>query len=84
MAETCLLFEDLVTDKCGVGEKEKDGSSTKVKFDLSPLPPTKGAADQHSFRVYLQTQQWLNDQLPPDQWGWAPRRRWIFIPSDNK
>ncbi|GBN50477.1 hypothetical protein AVEN_13168-1 [Araneus ventricosus] len=46
-------------------------SSTKVKSDLSPLPPTKGAAEQHSFRVYLQIQQWLNNQLPPDQWGWA-------------
>ncbi|GBN29412.1 hypothetical protein AVEN_246801-1 [Araneus ventricosus] len=48
-------------------------SSTKVKSDLSSLPPTKGAVEQHSFRVYLQIQQWLNNQLPPDQWGWARR-----------
>ncbi|GBM75068.1 hypothetical protein AVEN_32397-1 [Araneus ventricosus] len=46
-------------------------SSTKVKSDLSSLPPTKGEAEQHSFRVYLQIQQWLNNQLPPGQWGWA-------------
>ncbi|GBM81066.1 hypothetical protein AVEN_100534-1 [Araneus ventricosus] len=46
-------------------------SSTKVKSDLSLLPPTKGAAEQHWFRVYLQIQQWLNNQLPPEQWGWA-------------
>ncbi|GBN55216.1 hypothetical protein AVEN_249638-1 [Araneus ventricosus] len=35
-------------------------SSTKAKSDLSSLPPTKEAAEQHSFRVYLQVQQWLN------------------------
>ncbi|GBM41006.1 hypothetical protein AVEN_237133-1 [Araneus ventricosus] len=44
-------------------------SSTKVKSDLSSLPPTKGAPKQHSFRVCLQIQQWLNNQLPLDQWG---------------
>ncbi|GBL72519.1 hypothetical protein AVEN_192705-1, partial [Araneus ventricosus] len=85
MAEKCLLFEDyVVIDKMGVGGKGIDGSSTKVKSDLSSLRPTKGAAEQHSFRVYLQIQQWLINQLPPDQWGWAQRRRWILIPSDNK
>ncbi|GBN83660.1 hypothetical protein AVEN_78356-1 [Araneus ventricosus] len=53
-------------------------SSTKVKSDLSSLPPTKGAVEQHSFRLYLQIQQWLNNQLPPDQWGWArgPYSQW--------
>ncbi|GBN17053.1 hypothetical protein AVEN_63800-1 [Araneus ventricosus] len=46
-------------------------SSTKVKSDLSSLPPTKGAAEQHSLRVCLQIQKWLNNQLPLYQWGWA-------------
>ncbi|GBN66293.1 hypothetical protein AVEN_102347-1 [Araneus ventricosus] len=46
-------------------------SSIKVKSDLSSLPPTKGAAEERSFRVCLEIQQWLNNQLPPDQWGWA-------------
>ncbi|GBN17070.1 hypothetical protein AVEN_192875-1 [Araneus ventricosus] len=32
-------------------------SSTKVKSDLSSLSPTKGEAEQQSFRVYLQIQQ---------------------------
>ncbi|KAJ8875737.1 hypothetical protein PR048_023636 [Dryococelus australis] len=39
-------------------------SSIKVKANLASLPLTQGAAKQHSFRVYLQTQQWLeNDSL---------------------
>lgn len=46
-------------------------SSTKIKADLSSLPPTKGAAEQHSFRVYLQIQLWLANHLLPDQWGWT-------------
>lgn len=29
-------------------------ASTKPKPDLPSLPPTRGAAHQHSFRVYLQ------------------------------
>lgn len=29
-------------------------ASTKPKPDLASLPPTRGAAHQHSFRVYLQ------------------------------
>ncbi|KAJ8889202.1 hypothetical protein PR048_008700 [Dryococelus australis] len=47
-------------------------SSTKVKANLASLPPTEGAAKQHSFRVYLQTQQWLhNDSFNPDRRGWV-------------
>ncbi|KAJ8883512.1 hypothetical protein PR048_015356 [Dryococelus australis] len=34
------------------------------------MPQTKGAVKQYSFRVYLQTQQWLdNDFLNPARWG---------------
>ncbi|KAJ8871839.1 hypothetical protein PR048_028179 [Dryococelus australis] len=47
-------------------------SSTKVKANLASLPPTKGAAKQLSFTVYLQTQQWLDhDSLNPARWGWV-------------
>lgn len=45
-------------------------SSTKLKPDLSSLPPTKGSAKYHSFRVYHQVQEWLGNQLPPEMWGW--------------
>ncbi|KAJ8878757.1 hypothetical protein PR048_019343 [Dryococelus australis] len=47
-------------------------SSTKVKANLASLPPTKGTAKQHLFRVYLQTQQWLdNYSFNPERWGWV-------------
>jgi len=40
------------------------------KFNLATLPPTSAAASQHSFRVYLQVQQWLGNNLDPTEWGW--------------
>ncbi|KAJ8876594.1 hypothetical protein PR048_021039 [Dryococelus australis] len=45
-------------------------SSTKVKTNLASIPPIKGAAKQHSFRMYLQPQKWLhNDSLNPEHWS---------------
>ncbi|KAK3928234.1 Fat-like cadherin-related tumor suppressor-like protein [Frankliniella fusca] len=43
---------------------------TKTKVDLSTLPPTCAAAAQHCFRVYLQVQQWMGNDLDPTAWGW--------------
>jgi len=40
------------------------------KIQLAGLPPTSAAAREHSFRVYLQVQQWLGFELPPTKWGW--------------
>lgn len=40
------------------------------KFDLAVLPPTSAAATQHSYRTYLQVQQWRGNQLRPTEWGW--------------
>lgn len=45
-------------------------SCTKPKPDLSSLPPTKGSAKYHAYRVYHQVQEWLGNQLPPEMWGW--------------
>lgn len=45
-------------------------STTKLKPDLPSLPPTKEAAKQHSFRAYLQVQEWLGNTLSPGTWGW--------------
>ncbi|KAJ8896573.1 hypothetical protein PR048_001917 [Dryococelus australis] len=56
-------------------------SSTKVKANLASLPPTNSAAKQHSFTVYLQTQQWLdNDSLNPEHWGWLRDDRGVLSP----
>ncbi|KAJ8890034.1 hypothetical protein PR048_009540 [Dryococelus australis] len=47
-------------------------SSTKAIANLASLSPSQGSAKQHSFRVYLPTQQWLdNDSLNPARWGWV-------------
>ena len=37
---------------------------------LSNLPPTFYASQQHIFRVYLQVQKWLDNDLNPEEWGW--------------
>ena len=36
------------------------------------LPPTSAAAKYHSFRVYLQVQEWKGSaaELHPRDWGW--------------
>lgn len=34
------------------------------------LPPTSAAAKYHSFRVYLQVQDWAGNVLEPLEWGW--------------
>lgn len=49
-------------------------SVTNMKPDISALPPTEGAAKQHSFRVYLQVQAWLGNKLPPTLWGWKVKQ----------
>ena len=38
------------------------------------VPPTEGAAAQHSLHAYLQTQNWMLLQsmsLNPDEYGWT-------------
>ena len=37
------------------------------------LPPSSAAAKYHSFRVYLQVQQWKGFDLDPLEWGWEKR-----------
>ena len=45
-------------------------TSTSSTFKMASLPPTSAAAQQHSYRVYLQVQQWLGHCIPPTEWGW--------------
>lgn len=39
--------------------------------ELKSLRPTWDAARYHFYRVYLQQQKWLSNDLPVDDWGWA-------------
>ena len=36
------------------------------------------AAQEHSFRVYFQVQQWLGLDLPPTEWGWKSTNGQLF------
>lgn len=42
-----------------------------TSFHLASLPPTSAAAEQHSYRVYFQIQEWLGNSFDPTEWGWC-------------
>lgn len=44
----------------------------KSSFKLEKLPPTEGAAKEHSLRSYWQLQSWLGNKKNPLNWGWKP------------
>jgi len=49
------------------------------------LPPTSASAKYHSLRVYQQVQQWLGNDLPPEDWGWTIKdNKMIPVPTDMK
>lgn len=48
---------------------EKTSRGTRA-VEGKNLPPTPSSTKLHSFRVYLQTQQWLGVHMDPLNWGW--------------
>ncbi|KYN11018.1 hypothetical protein ALC57_16836 [Trachymyrmex cornetzi] len=54
---------------------------TNKAVNLANLPPTADAAKQHYFRVYLQVQSWLSNDMPPEEWGWFRDRENILVPK---
>lgn len=44
--------------------------TSKKLCKLESLPPTTGAAKQHSFRTFYQMQTWLGNKINAQQWGW--------------
>uniref|UniRef100_A0A8D8WE27 Uncharacterized protein n=1 Tax=Cacopsylla melanoneura TaxID=428564 RepID=A0A8D8WE27_9HEMI len=58
-------------------------SVTNVKPDISSLPPTEGAARQHLYRPYHQVQQWLGNNLPPQDWGWTMKGD-VLVPNQTE
>jgi hypothetical protein len=50
----CLNSYDVQSTKC---VEHQRGSA--MGFELVVLPPTSSAARQHSFKMYLQVQQWM-------------------------
>uniref|UniRef100_A0A8D8RB29 Uncharacterized protein n=1 Tax=Cacopsylla melanoneura TaxID=428564 RepID=A0A8D8RB29_9HEMI len=56
------------------------------KPDISSLPPTEGAARQHtirSYRTYHQVLQWLGNDLPPQDWGWTMKGD-VLVPNQTE
>ncbi|KAE8746843.1 hypothetical protein FOCC_FOCC006402 [Frankliniella occidentalis] len=39
-------------------------------FEIKTLPPTSQGCRQHSFRAYIQVQEWQGRRLKPELWGW--------------
>ncbi|KAL1446350.1 hypothetical protein WDU94_015639, partial [Cyamophila willieti] len=58
-------------------------SVANLKPDISILPPTEGTARQHSYRTYHQVQQWLGNNLPPQDWGWTMKGD-VLVPTQTE
>lgn len=43
---------------------------SKSTVKLASLPPTSDAAMEHFKRVNHQIQAWMDNKLPPEEWGW--------------
>lgn len=56
-------------------------ASIKSNFKLEKLPPTEGAAREHSFRAYLQLQRWLGNNKNPMDWGWKKTSEGFLMPK---
>lgn len=54
------------------------GQNSTVK--LASLPPTANAAMDHIKRVYLQMQSWMDNKLPPENWGWKKNNENLLMP----
>ena len=61
-------FETLDRYKHIAYKRSVASTSNKATFNLSSLPPSSAGAHQHLHRVYLQTQEWLANELSPTDW----------------
>ena len=51
-------------------------ATTKDEIKVKSLPPSENAAQQHSYRVYLQVMDWQfleHAHVDPLRWGWVLR-----------
>ena len=52
-------------------------SVATIKPDISCLPPSEGAAEQHYLRTFHQVQLWLGKRLNPETYGWETDRNYL-------
>ena len=45
-------------------------SSLSSGFTLESLPPTAAANKSHPYRAYIAVQQWIGNNVCPNDWGW--------------
>ena len=57
---------------------------TTLEKGLQPerLPPTENAIEFHSFRVYLQIQQWLGVDMDEKLWRWKKEED-VLVPVNT-
>ena len=61
----------LSLDESRLAAIEQKASSSSSDIKCQQLPPTTSAAEQHSYRVYLQIQEWNEiSGLKAEAWGW--------------
>ena len=60
--------------RLSVLEQKSQSSSPDIKCEQ--LPPTSGAAEQHSYRFYHQLQAWDENDLDPISWGGMDDEQW--------
>ena len=71
----CVLYglEHISLD-LGRSNKYRERVITATQaVEVQKLPPTSDACQQHSLRVYHQIQAWLENDLPPTDFGWEER-----------
>ena len=57
--------------------------SLSSTFQLASLPPTSAAAKHHSFRTYRTVQEWMENPLPPTEWGWSRPQAGTLTPVET-
>ena len=59
--------------------------SLKSKFNMSSLPPSSAATEEHSFRTYYQVQKWLgNKAIVATEWGWRIEDNMMYAVHSKK
>lgn len=54
----------------------------KKELSLAVLPPTPSSLRQHAYRVFYQIQEWLGNELNPEEWGWK-KTTTMMLPITN-
>ena len=51
--------------------------------ECSTLSPANDAAKQHSYRAFRTVQQWIGNNLSPEEWGWKMSNE-TLVPKERE